>query len=68
MNNPTVKKAIKIATIAGSSVLVINAAMSLMKVSSAKEAIMPLVTILVGVAAFNYAMKTSVAPQVVINK
>jgi hypothetical protein len=66
MNNPTVKKAIKIATIAGSSVLVINAAMSLMKVSSPKEAIMPLVTILVGVAAFNYAMTS--APQVVINK
>jgi hypothetical protein len=66
MNNPTVKKAIKIATIAGSSVLVINAAMSLMKVSSPREAIMPLVTILVGVAAFNYAMTS--APQVVINK
>jgi hypothetical protein len=66
MNNPTVKKAIKIATIAGSSVLVINAAMSLMKVSSPKEAIMPLVTILVGVAAFNYAMTS--APQVVVNK
>lgn len=68
MNNPTVKKAIKIATIAGSSVLVINAAMSLMKVSSPKEAIMPLVTILVGVAAFNYAMRASAAPQVVVNK
>lgn len=66
MNNPTAKKAIKIATIAGSSVLVINAAMSLMKVSSPKEAIMPLVTILVGVAAFNYAMTS--APQVVVNK
>lgn len=66
MNNPTVKKAIKIATIAGSSVLVINAAMSLMKVSSPREAIMPLVTILVGVAAFNYAMTS--APQVVVNK
>jgi len=66
MNNPTVKKAIKIATIAGSSVLVINAAMSLMKVSSPREAIMPLVTILVGVAAFNYAMTS--APQVIINK
>ena len=68
MNNPTVKKAIKIATIAGSSVLVINAAMSLMKVSSPKEAIMPLVTILVGVAAFNYAMKATAAPQEVVNK
>lgn len=66
-NNPTIQKTIKIATIAGASVLVINAAMSLMKVSSPKEAIMPLVTILVGVAAFNYAMKSN-APMVTVNK
>jgi|APFre7841882793_1041355.scaffolds.fasta_scaffold00190_8 hypothetical protein len=65
--NPTIQKTIKIATIAGASVLVINAAMSLMKVSSPKEAIMPLVTILVGVAAFNYAMKSN-APMVTVNK
>jgi hypothetical protein len=65
--NPTIQKTIKIATIAGASVLVINAAMSLMKVSSPKEAIMPLVTILVGVAAFNYAMKSN-TPMVTVNK
>ena len=64
----SVKKAINIATLAGSSVLVINAAMSLIKVTSVKEAIMPLVTILVGVAAFNYAISASAAPQIVINK
>jgi hypothetical protein len=64
--NPTVQKAVKIATVAGSSVLVINAAMSLMKVSSPKGAIMPLVTILVGVAAFNYAMRSN--PVVTVKK
>ena len=64
--NPTIQKAVKIATVAGSSVLVINAAMSLMKVSSPKGAIMLLVTILVGVAAFNYAMKSS--PVVTVKK
>jgi hypothetical protein len=64
--NPTIQKAVKIATVAGSSVLVINAAMSLMKVTSPKGAIMPLVTILVGVAAFNYAMKSS--PVVTVKK
>lgn len=66
-NNPTVQKAIKIATVAGASVLVINAATSLVKVSSPKEAIMPIVTILVGVAAFNYAMK-STTPAVTVKK
>jgi hypothetical protein len=66
MNNPNVKQAIKIATVAGSSVLVINSAMSLLKISSPKEAIMPLVTILVGVAAFNYALKST--PAVTVSK
>ena len=66
-NNPTVQKAVKIATVAGASVLVINAAMGLTKISSPKEAIMPIVTILVGVAAFNYALKSN-APVVTMNK
>lgn len=65
--NPTVQKAVKIATVAGASVLVINAAMSLTKVSSPKAAIMPIVTILVGVAAFNYALRSG-APTVTVNK
>ncbi len=56
MNNPNVKSVVKVVTIAGSAVLVLNAAMSLTKVKDVKSAIMPAVSILVGVAAFNYAM------------
>jgi hypothetical protein len=56
MANPTVKKTIRIATIAGSAALVVGAGMSLMAVKNVKEGIMPVVAILVGVAAFNYAM------------
>ena len=68
MNNPTVVKGMKVATIAGASILVLNAAMSLTKVSSPKEAIMPLVTILVGVAAFNYALQSKPSTEVIIKK
>lgn len=57
MKNPTVKKTVKVVTIAGSAVLVVGAAMNLMSAKSVKDAAMPLVAILVGVAAFNYAMK-----------
>ena len=60
MKNPTVKKTIKVVTIAGSAVLVVGAAMTLINAKSVKEAAMPLVAILVGVAAFNYAMKEKV--------
>lgn len=56
MANPTVKKTIRIATIAGSAALVVGAGMSLMSVKNVKEGIMPVVAILVGIAAFNYAM------------
>jgi hypothetical protein len=64
--NPNVNKAIRIATIAGSSVLVINAVMSLTKVTSVRGAIMPIVTVLVGAAAFNYAMQSR--PEVLVKK
>jgi hypothetical protein len=57
MANPTVSKTIRIATIAGSAALVVGAGMSLMSVKNVKEGVMPVVAILVGVAAFNYAMK-----------
>lgn len=56
MKNPTVQKAVKIATVAGSAILVLNAAMALTKASGVKSAAMPIVTILVGIAAFNYAI------------
>lgn len=64
--NPNVNKAIRIATIAGSSVLVINAVMGLTKVTSIRDAIMPIVTVLVGAAAFNYAMQSK--PEVLVKK
>ena len=64
--NPNVNKAIRIATIAGSSVLVINAVMGLTKVTSIRDAIMPIVTVLVGAAAFNYAMQSK--PEVIVKK
>ena len=64
--NPNVNKAIRIATIAGSSVLVINAVMGLTKVTSVRGAIMPIVTVLVGAAAFNYAMQSK--PEVLVKK
>ena len=60
MKNANVQKAMKVVTIAGSAVLVLNAAMALTKATGIKSAAMPLVTILVGIAAFNYAMGTSV--------
>jgi hypothetical protein len=60
MKNPTVKKTVKVVTIAGSAVLVVGAAMNLMSARNVKDAAMPLVAILVGVAAFNYAMKDKV--------
>ena len=60
MKNPAVKKTVKVVTIAGSAVLVVGAAMSLVSAKSVKDAAMPLVAILVGVAAFNYAMKDKV--------
>ena len=60
MKNANVQKAMKVATIAGSAVLVLNAAMSLTKATGIKSAAMPLVTILVGIAAFNYAIGSTV--------
>jgi hypothetical protein len=56
MANPTVKKTIRIATIAGSAALVVGAGMSILSAKNLKEGIMPGVAILVGIAAFNYAM------------
>jgi hypothetical protein len=61
MKNPTIQKTIRIATIAGSSALVIGAGMQLLTVKSVKEGLMPVVAILVGVAAFNYALKEKIS-------
>lgn len=56
--NPTLSKAVKVATIAGGAVLAVNSAAKLLSVKSPKEAIMPIVSILVGVSAFTYAIKS----------
>jgi uncharacterized spore protein YtfJ len=66
--NPTIQKAMKVTTIAGASVLVVNAVMGLTKASSLKETIMPVITILVGVAAFNYAFQSNPSTQVIVKK
>ena len=66
MKNPTVQKTIKIVTIAGAAVLVVNSAIKLLGVKSPKEALMPIVSIIVGAAAFNYALQTK--PVVEIKK
>jgi len=59
MKNPTVQKVVKVVTVAGSAILVLNAGLSLTKVKDVKSAVMPIVTILVGLAAFSYATGTS---------
>ena len=58
--NPTIQKTVKVVTIAGASILAIRSAMSLMSVKSPKEAVMPIVSILVAVSAFNYALQSKV--------
>lgn len=55
MKNANVQSAVKIATVAGSAILVVNSAMKLTKVRDVKGALMPVVSILVGMAAFKYA-------------
>ena len=56
--NPTIQKAVKVVTIAGASLLAIRSTMSLMSVKSPKEAAMPIVSILVAISAFNYALQS----------
>lgn len=60
MKNQAVKKTVKIATIAGSALLVLGAATALTTAKNVREALMPTLAILVGVAAFNYAMKEKI--------
>tara|TARA_B110000902_G_C13888662_1_gene429624 strand:- start:296 stop:490 length:195 start_codon:yes stop_codon:yes gene_type:complete len=58
MKNENLKQAVKVITIAGAAILVVNNGMKLTSVSTPKGAVMPLVSILVGLAAFKYAMAT----------
>jgi hypothetical protein len=64
--NPTISKAIRIATISGGAILVVNSATKLIGVKSVKEAVMPVISILVGVSAFQYALKSN--PIAIIKK
>ena len=56
MKNANLQQAMKVVTIAGAAILVVNSGMKLTGVSTPKMAVMPLVSILVGLAAFKYAM------------
>ncbi len=57
--NPNIKKAIQVGTLAGGAILVVKSAVALFGVKSPKDALMPVVSILVGIAAFNYAVKSN---------
>jgi hypothetical protein len=62
MKNQNVQQVMKVVTIAGSAVLVLNSVMGLLKAGTSlnlKGAVMPTVSILVGIAAFNYAMQST---------
>ena len=62
MKNQNVQQVMRVVTIAGSAVLVLNSAMGLLKAGTSlnlKGAVMPTVSILVGISAFNYAMKST---------
>tara|TARA_R110000751_G_scaffold134881_2_gene237520 strand:+ start:137 stop:349 length:213 start_codon:yes stop_codon:yes gene_type:complete len=59
IKNPTIQKAIQVATIGGAAILALKSAQTLMAIKSPKAAAMPIVSILVAAAAFNYAVRTS---------
>jgi len=62
MKSEKMKQVVKVVTIAGSAILVLNSVMGLVKAGSEmnfKGAVMPSVSILVGLAAYNYAMKST---------
>lgn len=63
----TTKKVIKYATIGGASILIINSVIQLTSVKSAKEAVMPIINILVGVSAFACA-SLPIAPAVKVDE
>jgi len=58
--NVNVQKAINYATIGGAAILIVGAAKQLVSTPfTAKGSVMPIISVLVGVAAFNYAMKAN---------
>lgn len=59
----TTKKVIGAVTIAGAGILLVNSAIQIAGVKSIKQAVMPSLGILVGLAAFNYAMQDINKPE-----
>lgn len=58
MKNENLNQLVKVVTIAGSAILVVNSGMKLTRVSDVKSGLMPVVSILVGISAFKYAMSS----------
>lgn len=56
MKNSNVQQGVRMVTIAGSSILILGAGMSLLTTKDVRSAVMPLVSILVGISAFRYAI------------
>jgi VIT1/CCC1 family predicted Fe2+/Mn2+ transporter len=56
MKNTNVQQGVRMVTIAGSSILILGAGMTLLTSKDVKSAIMPLVSILVCISAFRYAV------------
>lgn len=59
----TTKKVIGAVTIAGAGILLVNSAIQIASVKSLKQAIFPALGMLVGFAAFNYAMQDINKPE-----
>jgi hypothetical protein len=57
--NVNTKQIVRLVTLGGAAVLVVNSAMGVVKAGFTRGAIMPIVSIVVGVAAFNYAMAST---------
>ena len=67
----TGQEVLKWTVVGGSAVIAVGAVMQLTKSTNLKSAIMPLVTLLVGVSAFSYAMtaeKVGFVPEIDSNK
>lgn len=63
----TGQQILKWTVVGGSAVIAVNSAIQLTKVKSIREGVMPVITLLVGVSAFSYAMtakRISFAPKV----
>lgn len=63
----TSQQILKWTVVGGSAVIAVNSVFQLTKVSSIREGVLPVITLLVGVSAFSYALtapKITLVPQV----